>query len=89
MLEDQKTETFKWLLSTFFEFMVGKEPDVIMIDQDTTMRKTIQEFILGTVHRNPFWHIMRNAREHLGTLIMTREGLSHQVDFVAVAQGIG
>ena len=61
---------------------------MIMIDQDTTMRKTIQEFILGTVHRNPFWHIMRNAREHLGTLIMTREGLSHQVDFVAVAQGI-
>lgn len=33
LLEDQKAEMFKWLLSTFFEVMGGKEPDIIMTDQ--------------------------------------------------------
>ena len=64
LLEDQKATTFKWLLGTFIKVMGGKEPGVIITDQDAAMKKAI-----AVVHRNCFWHIMRNARENLAPLI--------------------
>jgi len=82
LLEDQKAETFKWLLSTFFEVMGGKKSDVIMTDQDAAMKKAIQELIPEVVRRNCFWHITRNAREHLGTLINKREGFAKDLEYL-------
>jgi hypothetical protein len=82
LLEDQKAETFKWLLTTFFEVMGGKKPDIIMTDQDAAMKKAIRELIPEVVHRNCFWHITRNAREHLGTLINKREGFAKDLEYL-------
>jgi len=69
LLEDQKATTFKWLLGTFIKVMGGKELGVIITDQDAAMKKAIAELFPSVVHRNCFWHIMRNARENLAPLI--------------------
>lgn len=46
------------------------------------MKKAIQELIPGTVHRNCFWHMMRNASEHLGTLRKSRKGFTGELEFL-------
>uniref|UniRef100_A0A0A9T3X6 Protein FAR1-RELATED SEQUENCE n=1 Tax=Arundo donax TaxID=35708 RepID=A0A0A9T3X6_ARUDO len=80
LLEDQKSETFSWLLETFVEVMGGKKPGLIMTDQDAAMKKAISELFPSEVHRNCFWHVMRNARQHLGAFLEVRQGMEKEMD---------
>ena len=53
--------------------MGGKELGVIITDQDAAMKKAIAELFPSVVHRNCFWHIMRNARVNLAPLIKEKQ----------------
>jgi len=82
LLENQTAETFSWLFNVLLEVMDGRRPENIITDQDAAMKKAIFEVFGTEVHRNCFWHIMRNARENLGTLLKDIENLGKELEKV-------
>ncbi|KAL7605571.1 hypothetical protein Lser_V15G18762 [Lactuca serriola] len=74
-LENEKEETFEWLLEHFFKCMFNKYPKAIITDQDKAMGNAIKKVFLKTRHRFCSWHIMKHETEHL------RSYVSHYIDF--------
>lgn len=62
--------------------MNGKKPEIIMTDQDAAMKKSISEVFVDEIHRNCFWHIMRNARENLGTFLKEHPKMGERLEKV-------
>ncbi|WCJ23459.1 FAR1-related sequence 5 [Euphorbia peplus] len=65
-LLNEKTESFKWLFTSFLESMGGKAPKTIFTDEDQAMANAIEEVFPNTSHRLCLWHISKNASSHLG-----------------------
>ncbi|KAL5543093.1 hypothetical protein UlMin_010803 [Ulmus minor] len=49
LLQNEKTETYVWVLQTFLKCMNGLPPNVIMTDGDNTMKLAIAQCMLGAV----------------------------------------
>ena len=82
LIENQKAETFSWVFNTLMEVMDGKRPGIIITDQDAAMKKAISEIFGSEIHRNCFWHIMRNARENLGTILKEKPEFGKELERV-------
>lgn len=50
LLANEKTESFAWLFEKFLEFMGGNEPTLIVTDQDSAMRSTLDKSFKTTKH---------------------------------------
>ncbi|XP_039816252.1 protein FAR1-RELATED SEQUENCE 5 isoform X8 [Panicum virgatum] len=59
MIGDETTGSFKWLFETFKNCMGGRQPYVILTDEDPAMRQAIGMVLDRTQHRNCRWHILR------------------------------
>ncbi|KAK1407956.1 hypothetical protein QVD17_39584 [Tagetes erecta] len=57
LLASEMAETYKWLLRCFLK-LFGKQPDVVVTDQDPTMKKAIDEVFTGSRHWLCMWHVM-------------------------------
>ncbi|KAJ4819268.1 Protein FAR1-RELATED SEQUENCE 5 [Rhynchospora pubera] len=68
LVRSENTDNFCWLFETWLKAMYGKHPPVIITDQDPAMRKAIKIVFPNAVHRCCQWHVMRKAREKLGSL---------------------
>ncbi|KAJ1685819.1 hypothetical protein LUZ63_017209 [Rhynchospora breviuscula] len=68
LLRSENTSNFCWLFETWLKAMYGKHPKVIITDQDPAMRKAIKIVFPNAIHRCCQWHVMRKAREKLGSL---------------------
>jgi len=64
----ERTESFKWLYSTFLASMGGIQPKTIMTDQSAAMAAAISECFPTSKHRLCVWHIFKNSAGHLGAL---------------------
>ncbi|CAN1128097.1 Protein FAR1-RELATED SEQUENCE 5 [Linum perenne] len=60
-LDNERNESYIWLLQTFLQCMGGKKPVSIIIDGDKAMRHAIGEVFPEAAHRLCSWHIDRNA----------------------------
>ncbi|CAN1128601.1 Protein FAR1-RELATED SEQUENCE 5 [Linum perenne] len=70
-LENEKSETYIWLLQTFLQCMGGKKPVSVITDGDKAMRHAIGQVFPEAAHRLCSWHIDRNAGAFkLGTEFM-------------------
>lgn len=58
LLADESAGAYKWLLDQFKEAF-GKDPDVVITDQDPSMKIAIAECFPNTRHRLCMWHIMQ------------------------------
>ena len=63
LLEDEKEETYKWLLEAFAEAMFGKHLKAMVTDGDAAMRKAIKAVFPYANHRLCAWHLHKNAYE--------------------------
>ncbi|KAM0915629.1 hypothetical protein ACQ4PT_010702 [Festuca glaucescens] len=78
LIPDEKKETFKWVFETWMDAMGQDHPTCIMTDQDQAMAGAIDEVFPGIVHRCCLWHVLRIAKDKLGTLFRTREGFEKE-----------
>jgi hypothetical protein len=79
MISNEKTETFKWVFTTFLEAMGGKYPRSIMTDQDGAMRSAISQVFPHTNHRNCVFHIKNKAELQCGRCFDTKPGLREEM----------
>ncbi|KAG2658305.1 hypothetical protein PVAP13_1KG249210 [Panicum virgatum] len=59
LIGDESTGSFRWLFDTFKSCMGGRQPHVILTDEDPAMRQAIKVVFDKTHHRNCRWHILR------------------------------
>uniref|UniRef100_A0ACD5YK53 Uncharacterized protein n=1 Tax=Avena sativa TaxID=4498 RepID=A0ACD5YK53_AVESA len=78
LIPDESKETFKWVFQTWMDAMGQEHPTCIMTDQDQAMAGAIDEVFPGIVHRCCLWHVLRIAKDKLGTLFRTREGFEKE-----------
>ncbi|CAL4934499.1 unnamed protein product [Urochloa decumbens] len=67
LLTEETTEAFRWAFSAFLETM-GSEPKTILTDQCQAMRNAIALEFPGARHRWCKWHVMKKAKESLGSI---------------------
>lgn len=79
LLQDQKTETFKWMFQTFLHVMGGKMPRAIITDQDEGMSKAISEVMPQVKHRLCKFNVMQKAREKLEVFMAARGNMNAEL----------
>ncbi|KAK1425249.1 hypothetical protein QVD17_20597 [Tagetes erecta] len=68
LLASETAETYKWLLRCFLKAF-GKQPDVVVTDQDPAMKKAIEEVFSGSRHRLCMWHVMHKLSTKVGVML--------------------
>jgi hypothetical protein len=56
LIGDETAETYTWLLNCFMKSF-GKEPIMVVTDQDKSMEKAIKNVFKTAKHRLCMWHI--------------------------------
>ncbi|CAL5049424.1 unnamed protein product [Urochloa decumbens] len=68
LIGDESTASFAWLFETFKTCMDGKQPHVILTDEDPAMKIAIGLVFKESIHRNCRWHITRTWEYELDQL---------------------
>jgi hypothetical protein len=67
-LLDDSTASYTWLFRSFLESMGGRSPKSIFTDQDEAIMQAAEQVFPNTQHCFSYWHILKNAQAHLGTI---------------------
>ncbi|XP_037461695.1 protein FAR1-RELATED SEQUENCE 9-like isoform X1 [Triticum dicoccoides] len=67
-LLDDSTASYVWLFKSFLESMGGRSPKSIFTDQDEAIMQAAEQVFPNTQHCFSYWHILKNAQSHLGTV---------------------
>ncbi|CAL5082383.1 unnamed protein product [Urochloa decumbens] len=76
LLRDEKADTFEWLFKQFRTCMGGRDPIVILTNQDSSIEKAIGEVFAITYHRYCRWHVTNKYRLELNQLNTQHPDLS-------------
>jgi hypothetical protein len=72
-LSNEKIESYVWLFKTFLKAMGGATPQLIITDEDASMKAAIGMILPETTHRLCMWHIMDKIPEKVGPSIREDE----------------
>lgn len=56
LLSREDTDSYTWLLNSFIKAF-GKQPTIVLSDQDPAMKKAIEQVLPESQHRLCMWHI--------------------------------
>jgi hypothetical protein len=62
---NERIASYKWLFATFLKAMGGKEPRLMITDEDASMRVAMKFVLATTIHRLCMWHIMKKLPEKI------------------------
>ncbi|RLM58665.1 hypothetical protein C2845_PM18G04040 [Panicum miliaceum] len=68
LLTTETIDNFIWASQTFISFMGGKEPQTTLTDQCASTAGDIRNILPNTQHRWCRWHVLKNAKENLGSV---------------------
>ena len=66
MINDEKSETYSWILRPFFQ--TNKKPTLIVSDGDKALVSAIGIEAKDIHHRLCSWHLSKNLRQHFNYL---------------------
>ncbi|GKE74956.1 FAR1-related sequence 5-like protein, partial [Tanacetum coccineum] len=78
LLADETAEAYIWLLKQFKEAF-GKDPEVVVTDQDPSMKIAIAECFLDTRHRLCMWHVMMKLGTKVGAALCNRTDFKRRI----------
>ncbi|GJZ31529.1 FAR1 DNA binding domain, zinc finger, SWIM-type, MULE transposase domain containing protein [Tanacetum coccineum] len=78
LLFDETVGAYKWLLEEF-KNAFGKDPNVVITDQDPSMKIAIPECFPNTRHRLCMWHIMQKLVTKVGTAICNKTDFKRRI----------
>ncbi|GJW86773.1 FAR1-related sequence 5-like protein [Tanacetum coccineum] len=78
LLSDETVGAYKWLLEEF-KNAFGKDPNVVITDQDPSMKIAIPECFPNTRHRLCMWHIMQKLVTKVGTAICNKTDFKRRI----------
>ncbi|KAL9665501.1 hypothetical protein QQ045_020921 [Rhodiola kirilowii] len=65
LLSREDVESYTWLLNSFLKCM-GRAPNLVLTDQDPSLRVVVPKVMPDTHHRFYIWHIMRKLSVKVG-----------------------
>ncbi|KAL9673325.1 hypothetical protein QQ045_029581 [Rhodiola kirilowii] len=65
LLSREDIESYTWLLNYFLKCM-GRAPNIVLTDQDPSLREVVPKVMPDTHHRFCIWHIMRKLSSKVG-----------------------
>ncbi|KAL5563480.1 hypothetical protein UlMin_033227 [Ulmus minor] len=65
LLQNEKTETYVWVLQTFLHCMNGLAPNVVVTDGNNTMKLIIAQCLPGAMYCLCKWHLSTNVALHI------------------------
>ncbi|XVF12447.1 hypothetical protein REPUB_Repub08aG0119200 [Reevesia pubescens] len=77
LLYDDTVESLKWLFHTFLEVMCGKNPKVILTDQDAIVVEAISSILPEASHHICVWQMHQNALKHLSYILKDAEAFAN------------
>lgn len=66
LLADETVYTYVWLMQTWLIAMGGRLPNVILADQNDSLKAAIAAVLHGTRHCFSLWHVMESIPKQLG-----------------------
>ncbi|KAL9672143.1 hypothetical protein QQ045_028391 [Rhodiola kirilowii] len=64
LLSREDIESYTWLLNCFLKCM-GRAPNIVLTDQDPSLREVVPKVMPDTHHRFCIWHIMRKLSSNV------------------------
>lgn len=61
LLSNETIESYCWLLKAFLKAH-GKQPTIVLTDQDPTIKQAVQLVFPNSKHRLCMWHIMKKLQ---------------------------
>ncbi|XP_044355413.1 protein FAR1-RELATED SEQUENCE 5 [Triticum aestivum] len=66
LMINEKMESYKWVLSQFFQLMGGEHPKTILTDCCEAIEEAVLEVLPSTTHRWWKWNVLGRAKDYLG-----------------------
>ncbi|KAL0922288.1 hypothetical protein M5K25_006261 [Dendrobium thyrsiflorum] len=79
LLDDETSESFKWMFSTFLKAMLGNKPKTVLTDDNIAMAKAIKMCMPEVNHRICVWQIGQNICQQLSEVV--RDYKNFCIDF--------
>ncbi|XP_022030573.1 protein FAR1-RELATED SEQUENCE 5-like [Helianthus annuus] len=78
LLASESIESYKWLLQSFLNSF-GKQPKVVITDQDPAMKQAIEAVFDKSRHRLCMWHIMKKVANKVGHELCNNEDFKRRM----------
>ncbi|CAN4123347.1 unnamed protein product [Withania somnifera] len=73
VVADETKPTFVWLMKTWLRAVGGQAPNVIITDQDKSLKAAIEEVFPCSRHCFPLWHVLERIPEILSHVVKQHE----------------
>ncbi|XP_076954685.1 protein FAR1-RELATED SEQUENCE 5-like [Bidens hawaiensis] len=78
LIAKETIESYMWLLTCFLKAF-GRQPKVVVTDQDPAMKQAIESVFTESRHILCMWHIMKKVADKVGPTLCNNEDFKHRI----------
>ncbi|XP_076904642.1 protein FAR1-RELATED SEQUENCE 5-like [Bidens hawaiensis] len=78
LIANETIESYTWLL-TCFSKAFGRQPKVVVTDQDPAIKQAIESVFTESRHRLCMWHIMKKIADKVGPALCNNEHFKRRI----------